>query len=150
MTNFRLPRTKLALLSEDVSWVQQQGPSDPQAAFQNHIAVNNPPLDGHLFAYKHKDGYCPLTKSKFTTTLSSTAKRAGIKPIQGHGVQIRSTLKYLLCNIPFDVIKIKGCWASDTFLVYLHHHAQILAPYIQASPPLHKSFLCYTMPPVHH
>ncbi|KIK81231.1 hypothetical protein PAXRUDRAFT_156541, partial [Paxillus rubicundulus Ve08.2h10] len=122
--------------------------SDPQAALLNHFTMNDLPLNGHLFAYKHKGSHRPLTKSKFTTTLSSKAKRVGIKPIQGHGVQIGSTLEYLLCNIPFDVIKIKGHWVSDTFLIYLHHHAQILAPYIQASPPLHESFLQYTMPPI--
>ncbi|KIK78386.1 hypothetical protein PAXRUDRAFT_164160 [Paxillus rubicundulus Ve08.2h10] len=148
--NFCLPRMKSALVGEDISWVQQHGPSDPQTVFQNHLTVNNPPRDGHLFAYKHKGSYYPLTKLKFTTALSSTAKKAGIKPLQGHGICIGSTLKYLLCNVPFNVIKIKGHWASDTFLIYLHRHAQILALYIQASPPLHKSFLCYTIPPIHH
>ncbi|KAF8833232.1 hypothetical protein BDN67DRAFT_917395, partial [Paxillus ammoniavirescens] len=148
VTNFHLPRMKSALLGEDVSWAQQHGPSDPQAALQNHIAVNSPPPDGHLFAYKHKGGYRPLTKSKFTTSLSSAAKKAGIKPLQGHGVRIGSTLEYLLRNVPFDVVKIKGRWASDAFLIYLRRHAQILTPYIQASPPLHESFLRYTMPPI--
>ncbi|KIK78096.1 hypothetical protein PAXRUDRAFT_164927, partial [Paxillus rubicundulus Ve08.2h10] len=120
----------------------------PQAALQNHFNMNNPPMDGHLFAYKHKGGHHPLTKLKFTTSLFSAAKRAGIKPLQGHGVHIGSTLEYLLRNIPFNVVKIKGCWVSDTFLIYLHHHAQILAPYIQASLPLHKGFLRYTVPPI--
>ncbi|KIK79654.1 hypothetical protein PAXRUDRAFT_160771, partial [Paxillus rubicundulus Ve08.2h10] len=101
-----------------------------------------------LFAYKHKGGHCPLTKSKFTTCLSSTAKRVGINPLQGHGICIGSTPEYLLHNVPFDVIKIKGHWVSNTSLVYLCHHAQILALYIQASPPLHEGFLHYTMPPI--
>ncbi|KIK90740.1 hypothetical protein PAXRUDRAFT_151282, partial [Paxillus rubicundulus Ve08.2h10] len=150
VTNFRLPRTKSALLGEDVSWAQQHGPSDPQVALQNHFNMNNPPMDGHLFAYKHKGGHRPLTKSKFNSSLSSAAKRAGIKPLQGHDVRIGSTLEYLLRNVPFDVIKIKGHWVSDAFLVYLRCHAQILAPYIQASPPLHEGFLRYTMPPICH
>ncbi|KIJ11359.1 hypothetical protein PAXINDRAFT_84667, partial [Paxillus involutus ATCC 200175] len=148
VTNFHLPRMKSARLGKDVSWAQQHGPSDPQAAFQNHIVVNSPPMDGPLFAYRHKGGHRPLTKSKFTTSLSSTAKKAGIKPLQGHGIHISSTLEYLLRNVPFDIVKIKGWWASDAFLIYLRHHAQILAPYIQASPPLHESFLRYTMPPI--
>ncbi|KIK75772.1 hypothetical protein PAXRUDRAFT_171772 [Paxillus rubicundulus Ve08.2h10] len=149
VTNFHLPRTKSALLSEDVSWAQQLGQSDPQATFQNHIAVNSPPVDSHLFAYRHKGGHHPLTKSKFTASLSSVAKKVGIKPLQGHGVHISSTLKYLLHNVLFDVIKIKGQWASDAFLVYFCHHAQILALHIQAFPPLHESFLWYTVPPIH-
>ncbi|KIK78823.1 hypothetical protein PAXRUDRAFT_162964, partial [Paxillus rubicundulus Ve08.2h10] len=99
---------------------------DPQATFQNHIAVNGPPMDSHLFTYRHKGGHCPLTKLKFTTPLSSTAKKAGIKPLQGHGIHISSTLKYLLHNVNFNITKIKGWWASDTFLIYLCHHTQIL------------------------
>ncbi|KIK93799.1 hypothetical protein PAXRUDRAFT_144255, partial [Paxillus rubicundulus Ve08.2h10] len=41
--NFFLPRTKSALLGEDVSWAQQHGPLGPQAALQNHFAINSPP-----------------------------------------------------------------------------------------------------------
>ncbi|KIK74212.1 hypothetical protein PAXRUDRAFT_20105 [Paxillus rubicundulus Ve08.2h10] len=126
---------------------QQHGPSDPQAALQNHFAINSPPPNGHLFAYKHKGGHHPLTKSKFTTSLSSATKKAGIKPLQGHGVHIGSTLKYLLHNVPFDVIKIKGRWASDAFFVYLQCHAQILAPYIQASPPSTRASFITPCPP---
>ncbi|KAF9218347.1 hypothetical protein BS17DRAFT_721333, partial [Gyrodon lividus] len=71
-----------------------------------------------------------------------------IKPLQGHGVCIGTTIKYLLHNVHLDAVKIKGHWASDTFLMYLCCHTQILAPYIQASPTLHKGFLQYTMPPI--
>ncbi|KIK74671.1 hypothetical protein PAXRUDRAFT_174969, partial [Paxillus rubicundulus Ve08.2h10] len=52
--------------------------------------------------------------------------------------------------IPFDVVKVKGRWASDAFLVYLRRHAQILAPYMQAQPVIHKAFLHYTLPPIRH
>ncbi|KIK80823.1 hypothetical protein PAXRUDRAFT_157616, partial [Paxillus rubicundulus Ve08.2h10] len=74
VTIFHLPKTKYALLGEDISWAQQNGPLDPQVALQNHFNVNNPPMDGHLFAYKHKGCYHPLTKLKFTTSLPSAAK----------------------------------------------------------------------------
>ncbi|KIK76876.1 hypothetical protein PAXRUDRAFT_168549 [Paxillus rubicundulus Ve08.2h10] len=50
VTNFCLPRTKSALLGEDISWAQQHSPSDPQAALQNHFNMNNLPMDGYLFA----------------------------------------------------------------------------------------------------
>ncbi|KAF9224270.1 hypothetical protein BS17DRAFT_703636, partial [Gyrodon lividus] len=86
---------------------------------------------------------------RLATSLSSADKRAGIKPLQGHGIHIGCTLKYLLHNVPFDIVKIKGCWASNAFLVYLHCHAQTLALYIQASPTLHEGFLQYTMPSIH-
>ncbi|TEB31909.1 hypothetical protein FA13DRAFT_1628746, partial [Coprinellus micaceus] len=50
----------------------------------------------------------------------------------GHGIRIGPTLEYLLRGVPFDVMKVKGWWASDTFQTYLRKHAQILAPYMQA------------------
>jgi hypothetical protein len=148
ITNFRLPRTKAAPQGEDVNWAKQDGLADPQRALQNHFTINNPPNNLHLFAYKAKNGYRPLTRSKFLKTLEKAAKAAGIPPLKGHGIRIGSTLEYLLRNIPFDVIKVKGRWASDAFLVYLRKHAQILAPYMQAKPAIHEAFLHLTIPPI--
>jgi hypothetical protein len=68
--------------------------------------------------------------------LNVTLKAAGKSPLQCHGIRIGSTLEYQLHNIPFDVVKIKGRWVSDSFLLYLHRHAQILTPYMQAQPIL--------------
>ncbi|KIK81602.1 hypothetical protein PAXRUDRAFT_80731, partial [Paxillus rubicundulus Ve08.2h10] len=78
-----------------------------------------------------------LTKGKFLSVLASALKASGRSPMQGHSIHISLTLEYLLRNIPFNVIKVKGRWASDTFLVYLCRHMQILAPYMQAQPSLH-------------
>ena len=149
VTNFHLPRTKSAPTREDISWTKQNGPSDPQAAFENHIAINPPPRDGPLFAYRHGKNHLPLTRSKFLTLLASTLKASGRLPLHGNSIHIGSTLEYLLCNVPFDVVKIKGRWGSDAFLIYLRQHAQILAPYIQAQPILHEAFLRLTLPPIH-
>ncbi|KIK78417.1 hypothetical protein PAXRUDRAFT_164083, partial [Paxillus rubicundulus Ve08.2h10] len=148
ITNLHLPKSKSAPNSEDINWARQDGLSDPHAALENHMSVNAPPHDGPLFAYQHGKGHQPLTKSKFLSTLTSALKAAGKPPLQGHGIRIGSTLEYLLRNIPFDVVKVKGRWGSDAFLVYLRHHAQILAPYMQAQPSLHESFLHLTLPPV--
>ena len=103
---------------------------------------------GHLFAYHHKNGHRPLTKSKFLTELAKAARAAGLEPLQGHGIRIGSTLEYLLRGVPFDVMKVKGCWSSDAFTLYLRKHAQILAPYIQAVPAIHDTFARLTMPAV--
>lgn len=146
--NFHLPRTKTSLEGEDVHWAKQSGHSDPEAAFLNHMAINDPPVDSALFSYRHKDSYRPLTKTKLTQRLASATRAAGQEPLQGHGIRIGSTLEYLLRNIPFDVVKVKGRWASDAFLKYLRRHAQILAPYMQAVPSLQDQFLRYTLPPV--
>ncbi|KIK75675.1 hypothetical protein PAXRUDRAFT_18786 [Paxillus rubicundulus Ve08.2h10] len=131
ITNLHLPKLKSAPNGEDINWARQEGLYDPHAALENHMS-----------------GHQPLTKSKFLSTLTSALKAAGKPPLQGHSIHIGSTLEYLLRNIPFDVVKVKGRWGSDAFLVYLRHHAQILAPYMQAQPSLHESFLRLTLPPV--
>ncbi|EPQ50080.1 hypothetical protein GLOTRDRAFT_51059 [Gloeophyllum trabeum ATCC 11539] len=147
-TVFFLPRTKMAPSGEDVCWAMQNGLSDPHSAFQNHIAVNAPPTDGPLFAYRHQKGHRPLTKSAFLQRLAKAARATKIDPLQGHGIRIGATLEYLLRGITFDVVKVKGRWAGDSFVLYLRKHAQILAPYMQAVPAVQEQFLRYTMPPV--
>ncbi|KIK77581.1 hypothetical protein PAXRUDRAFT_17407 [Paxillus rubicundulus Ve08.2h10] len=94
--NFHLPCTKSAPLGEDMSWAKQNGPSDPLSALRNHLAVNDPPPNTALFAYWHNNGYRPLTRKKFLLALANAATQAGMKPLQGHGIRIGSTLEYLL------------------------------------------------------
>lgn len=151
-TVFRLPRTKTSPNGEDVSWSSQDGVTDPQAALESHLAVNNPPADAPLFAYRDskysRTKPKPLTKAKFIEVVHAAARRAGLDPLQGHGIRIGSTLEYLLRGVPFEVMKVKGRWASDAFQLYLRKHAQILAPYMQARSHQHEEFIRITMPPV--
>ena len=56
VTVFALPQTKNSLNGKDVYWATQTGPSDHQAALANHLSINNPPNDQHLFAWKHPQG----------------------------------------------------------------------------------------------
>ena len=149
VTVLHLPRTKVATLDgEDIYWASQDGDTDPTAALENHLRVNQPAETVHLFAYHAKHTRRPLTKAKFIERVATATRAAGLEPLQGHGIRIGSTLEYLLRGVPFDVMKAKGCWASDSFLLYLRKHAVIIAPYIQASPALHEDFIRYTMPPV--
>ncbi|CAA7262997.1 unnamed protein product [Cyclocybe aegerita] len=105
-TEFFIPSTKSEPTNrETVSWSRQNGDTDPETAFHNHIDVNSPPNGGHLFAYKVGSGYKPLTKHKFIQILTTAARAAGLEPLQGHGIRIGSTLEYLLRGIPFDVMK---------------------------------------------
>ena len=129
-------------------WARQEGPLGLDTALACHLEVNGPLPNGHLFAYCHKNGYRPLTKTKFLAELAKAACTAGLEPLQGHGIRIGSTLKYLLRGVPFDVMKVKGRWSSDAFILYLRKHAQILAPFIQAVPLVHDSFIYLTMPTV--
>lgn len=147
-TVFRIPRTKSSPQGEDVSWSRQTGDTDPEAALTHHMAVNKPPADGHLFSYLKDSRFRPLTKTEFLRTVAAAARSAGLDPRQGHGIRIGSTLEYLLRGTPFEVMKVKGRWASDAFLVYLTKHAQILAPYMQAVPEVHENFVRITMPQI--
>ncbi|OCH84883.1 hypothetical protein OBBRIDRAFT_357996 [Obba rivulosa] len=151
-TTFFIPRTKCAPEGEDIYWAVQLGPTDPAAAFDNHLRVNPAPEDAQipLFSYRHKDAVKlrPLTKHAFTTRLAAAARAAGLDPLQGHGVRIGGTLEYLLRGEPFDVVRTIGQWQSQAFLLYLRKHAQIMAPYMQAKPALHTEFIRITMPPV--
>jgi hypothetical protein len=117
-------------------------------ALTNHLEVNDPPPTSHLFSYKHKGSkqLHPLTKPEFNKVLTGAARKAGLQPIQGHGIRIGSTLEYLLQGVPFEAMKAKGRWASNAFSIYLTKHAQVLTPYIQANPSLHNAFLQVTIP----
>ena len=146
-TGFHLPVTKSGG-PEDVSFSAQTGRIDPESALRRHLTINNPPTNSPLFAYVVNGSHRGLTKRKFLEVTTKAAKAAGLDPLQGHGIWIGATLEYLLRGIPFDVMKVKGRWASDAFLLYLRKHAQILAPYMQAVPVVHEAFVHYSMPPV--
>ena len=136
-----IPHTKAAPIEgEDVFWSRQPGPTDPYQALDNYQQVNNPSINDHLFSYKHRNRMRPLTKPAFIKCVPGTAGTAGLEPLQGHGIRIDTTLFYLLKGVPIETIKVMGRWSSDAFLCYLHKHAQILTPYIQANSELHNSF----------
>ncbi|PPQ81825.1 hypothetical protein CVT24_005483 [Panaeolus cyanescens] len=148
---FRIPRTKAAVTGEDVSWSKQNNGADPEAAWENHVRLNAPPHDAPLFAYREdtaqKVKHKALTKNKFLAVLKEAASQAKLQPLQGHGIRIGATLEYLLRGVPFEVMKVKGRWASDAFLTYLREHAQILAPYMQDNPAQNEEFLRLVTPP---
>jgi hypothetical protein len=147
-TVFKIPSTKAEpLKGEEIYWMSQIGPADPEEAFKNHLKVNTAvPEEGPLFGYNYKGGWRPLTRSAFLKVTKIALAAAGLPPLQGHGIRIGSALEYLLRGTPFDVMKTKGRWASDAFQTYLREHAQIVSAYMQAVPETHEAFTRYTMP----
>ncbi|OJA18393.1 hypothetical protein AZE42_12421 [Rhizopogon vesiculosus] len=99
--------------------------SDPEQALVHNLRINEPPPGG-AFADRFKIGHCPLTKQKFMARLALAARAAGMDLLQGHRICIGSTLEYLPHNVPFEVVKMKGCWSSDAPHSYLRKHAQII------------------------
>ncbi|KAF8965396.1 hypothetical protein BDZ97DRAFT_1658909 [Flammula alnicola] len=149
VTTIHVPWTKVAKeAGEDVHWAPQDV-CDPDAALKNHLAVNAPAPGAHLFSYRHTDGRIrPMTRPNFSGRLNvAMAGAEGWTNIQGHSIRIGSVLEYLLRGVSFEVVKVHGHWSSNTFLLYLRQHADILAPYIQNSPVL-EEFWRRTLPPV--
>ncbi len=148
VTVFALPRTKTSPCGEDVSLARQLDETDPIAVLDNHFRVNNPSSHSALFSYRFGTSHHPLTKSLFLSTIKILASNAGIEtPLHGHSLRIGATLEYLLRGVSFETVKVIGCWKSEAFLQYLCKHAQILAPYLQAKPPVLNSFLHFTASP---
>ena len=147
-----LPWTKSSReKGENIFWARQEGVTDPQAALANHLKVNKPIDNGHLFAHKHqKDGTRPLSRQVFTSRIKKIALANNLSNLSGHGIRVGSTLEYLLRGVPFDVVKAKGRWQSEAFKGYLREHAQIMAPYMQAhpDPKTFDTLVRYAMPPV--
>jgi hypothetical protein len=150
-TSFHLPSTKAApITGEDVSWAKQDGLSDPEAALENHLLVNNPHMSTEaLFSYTHTDNKRrPLTRRNFIKCLVEAGKLAGVTVPPAHGIRIGSVLEYLLRGMPFPVMQVKGRWAGQSFTKYLRQHAEILAPYMQANSVVLAQFTHIAMPPV--
>src|ERR1700678_2921061 len=114
--------------------------TDPYEAVNIHFQINRPSSHDHLFSYTLKGFRRPLTKQAFIKRLALAARAAGLDPLQGHGIRIGATLHYLTLGVPMEAMKVMGQWGSDAFLRYLRKHAQILTPYIQASPEVHDAF----------
>jgi hypothetical protein len=79
--------------------------------------VNDPPVAVPLFTYHSRSGFTPLTRATFLKVLDTAIAATGLSPLKGHGIRIGATLEYLLRKIPFDVVKVKGRWAGDSFLI---------------------------------
>ena len=90
-----------------------------------------------------------MTQQTCIVQLNKLTQAASLNHIHGHGIHINTILEYLLRGIPFDIMKVKGCWASNTFQLYLRKHNQILAPYMQSMlPEMASKFTRLAMLPV--
>ena len=124
--------------------------TDPKTALLNHFRVNPATPDHHLFAWRHPaGGLRPLSKKEVIKRIESIKKAHPDMPdLKGHSLRIGGTLHYLLKGVPFDVVKTIGRWSSESFTIYLRHHALVLAPFLQQHPRLLDGFRQYILPPV--
>ncbi|KAF7986134.1 hypothetical protein HWV62_38490 [Athelia sp. TMB] len=104
-----LPRTKSAPdAGKDIVFASQSGPLDPWVALQDHLHINDPPHQAHLFTYKADGKHKPLTKPVFIRWLNEAATTLSIGHIKGHSICIGGTLEFLLRGIAFEVVKSLG------------------------------------------
>jgi hypothetical protein len=73
VTILHILHTKSLSEGEDVSWAKQNGLTDPNEALQNHLLINAPPDNNHLFTYRWKRGHRPLMKRTFIGHLAEAA-----------------------------------------------------------------------------
>lgn len=146
-----VPCTKVEPVSgEDIYWAPRSDSSDATAALHQHIAVNSPLPQSHLFAYRDKhDKLKTLTKTVFLSRLKSAAAAAQVPLPPGHSIRVSSTTYFLMHGMSFDAMRVKGRWASNSFTLYLRRHAEIMAPYLQEQPAVHGDILARTavLPP---
>ena len=91
----------------------------------------------------------PLSKKEVIKHIDSIIKAHPNMPdLKGHSLRIGGTLFYLLKGVPFDVVKTMGRWSSESFMLYLRHHALILAPFLQNQPDMLNDLWHYILPPV--
>jgi hypothetical protein len=119
VTKFHLPRTKYSPIKGEEAYCAAQSPSDPSEALENHLRINPASGDIHLFAWKHAKGMWPLSKKELLKRVSIAAKAANLPDLKGHGLRIGGMLEYLLCGVPFNVVKAMGRWSSEAFTIYL-------------------------------
>lgn len=144
VTAFKIPRTKTTTTGELVFWAAQKSPCCPAAMLHNHLKLNEPSAQNHLFSFKTHNKRIPMTRSIFMRNLKTASIKANIPLHSGHSLRIGATLEYLLRGVPFDVVKQIGRWSSNSFSLYLREHGRILAPYLQSKPEVNSQFIEYT------
>lgn len=147
VSRVEVPRTKASqLVGEPIMWAPQPGAADADAAMRAHLELNDPGPEDHLFAHRNAaGGLVPLTWYKVRKRVAEVAQRVGVPALTGHSLRIGGLLVYLLRGVPFETAKVIGRWASDAWQVYLREHADVLAPYLQATPVL-DPFVRVAMP----
>ncbi|KAF8835289.1 hypothetical protein BDN67DRAFT_473711 [Paxillus ammoniavirescens] len=150
--HFSLPSTKTSKEGEEVHCAphDQNSRLDPKGALDRHLHINPDRESTHLFAWKHPScGLRPLSKKEVTKRIDTIIKgQSDLPDLKGHSLRIGGTLFYLLKGVPFNVVKTMGRWSSESFTLYLRHHAIILAPFLQQHPHILDNLRRYILPPV--
>ena len=107
--SFHLPMTKCSKSGETTQCARLDHLTDPVGWLDNHLRINNPGPNDHLFAWRHpKYGLRPLTKTEVTKRIYQVVIQHMLPEIKGHSFRIGGTLHYLLLGTLFNVVKTMG------------------------------------------
>ena len=78
--------------------------------------------------------------------------------VGGHSLWAGGATALAQAGIPPHIIQVIGCWASDTFQIYICHHPILLTALLFSSTPLshwlscfyHTHFSSFSLPPYLH
>lgn len=78
------------------------------------------PPHAPLFQFQEAEGLCTLTYSRFLTQLKRLLRVVGIDPSQyaGHSFRRGGATLALSCNVPSELVKLHGDWASSAYMRY--------------------------------
>lgn len=113
---------------------RQQGATDPIAALENHLKVNDIPAHLPLFSFHVASGWQCMTKAKLLHICNAVWTTHDIPRITGHSFRIGGTTELLQAGVSPAIVQVMGRWSSDAFLRYWRHldiiiplHAENLA-----------------------
>jgi hypothetical protein len=127
----KLPFTKTAgICGQDIVIPHQMGSADPIRAMINHFKVNcGTKAQDHLFAFRLPESglFRCLTREVFLRTCNDVWGALGHPRITGHCFRIGGTNTYMESGVAADIVKSKGRWKSDAFLVYWRNKERLAA-----------------------
>jgi len=104
-------------------------PDDPDAAFWLYLCSQDNHFPLHLPLWLHTDGSIP-TWGWFMQCLWHHFP----SDIMGHSLCAGIATALAQVGIPPNIFQATGCWASDTFQVYIHQHPVLLTTLLYRKP----------------
>ncbi|KAE8180973.1 hypothetical protein CF328_g8986 [Tilletia controversa] len=146
-----LPWTKTQPNGEKLVLAPQTDSPCPVRALRKHLVVNQPPQDGHLFGYRGRNRFTPLTRSKFISRINGILREAGLSRVnlKGHSLRVGGCTEFLLRGVAIDTVRLHGRWSSEAWRLYLRQHVELLAPALMDKIPSTASSLVTISAPSH-
>ena len=93
----------------------------PILALRRHLAINPGPVSAPLFSVFSGSGLAPITSKQFCVFLCRVLSKLHLDPLLyfPHSFRGGGATFAFDCHIPSEIIKLRGDWKSDAYLVYL-------------------------------